>query len=91
MGSHRMVVDPPAFNDPPGLRERSEDMLVEAFIAQLPIEGFNNRILHRLSRRDVMPFNASLFDPAQRSSACQLGSIVRDDHQWFAMHVAEPI
>jgi hypothetical protein len=63
MGSYRIVVDPP------GVRERREEMLVEAFIAQLPVEGFNERTLQRLSRRDLMPFNASLFDPAQHSSS----------------------
>ena len=49
MGSHRFVVDPPAFDDRPGLCERSEDMLVEAFVAQLSIERLNKRILDRFA------------------------------------------
>ena len=49
MGSHRVVVDPPAFGDPPGLCERSEDMLVEAFVAQLSIERLNKRMLNQFA------------------------------------------
>ena len=53
MGSHRIVVDPPAFDDPPVLGERSDDMRVEAFIPQLPFVGFHERVLNRLACRDV--------------------------------------
>ena len=91
MGSHRVVVDPPAFDDPPGLCERSEDMLVETFVAQLSIERLNKRVLNRFARRNIVPLDARLFDPAQHSSACQLGSVVRDDHQWSAMQIAEAV
>ncbi len=91
MGAHRVVVDPPAFDDPPGLCERRKYMLIEAFVAQLSIERLNKRILNRLTRRNVIPLDARLFDPAQHSSARQLGCVVRDDHQWLAMQFAKSI
>jgi hypothetical protein len=64
MGSHRVVVDPPAFDDPPGLCERSGDMLVEAFVAQLSIERLNKRILNQFTRRNTVPLDARLFGPS---------------------------
>ena len=91
MGSHRVVFDPPAFDDPPGLCERRKDMLVEALVAQLSIERLNKRILNRFARRNIVPLDARLFDPPQHSSARQLGSVIRDDHQWSAMQIAEAV
>ena len=91
MGSHRVVVDQPAFDDPPGLCERSEDMLVEAFVAQLSIERLNKRILNRFARRNIVQLGARLFDPAQHSSARQLGPVVRDDRQRPALQIAKSI
>jgi hypothetical protein len=52
MGSHRIVVDPPSFDDPPSLCERRKYMFIEAFVAQLSIERLNERILNRLARRN---------------------------------------
>ena len=39
----------------------------------------------------IVPLDVRLFDPAQHSSARQLGSVIRDDHQWLAMQIAKSI
>lgn len=73
MGPHRVVVDPPALDDPPGLRERNEDIFVEAFIPQLPVEGFHESVLNRLAWRDVMPLDA--VSSTQLSTALLVNSV----------------
>src|SRR5439155_6579008 len=52
--------------------EAGEHMLVEAFVAQLAVERFNEGILHRLARLDVM--HATLL-VAQRSTAPLVSSV----------------
>ena len=76
MGSDGVVVDPPGFDDPACLRERAEDVFVEAFVAQAAIEGLDEGILYRLAGRDVVPLDAGLFDPPQHGVAGQLGAVV---------------
>jgi hypothetical protein len=91
MGSYGVVVDPPGFDDPACLRQRAEDVFVEAFVAEATIEGLYEGILHWLARRNVVPFDVGLFDPSQHSVAGQLRAIVGDNHRWPTMHTAEPI
>ena len=63
MRSVQIVVDPPVFNNVPGMAIAAEQMLVEAFISQSSIEAFDKSILHRLARGDVVPFHASILLP----------------------------
>ncbi len=76
MGSDGVVVDPPGFDDSSCLRERTEDVFVEAFVAQPAVEGFHEGVLNRPAGCDVVPLYACLFDPPQHSVAGQLGPVV---------------
>jgi hypothetical protein len=60
-----IVVDPPSFDDPAGFSETCEQMFVKAFVAQSAIEGLDEAVLRRPTRRDVVPFDAMFLLPAE--------------------------
>ena len=47
MRSHLIVLDPPALDDCPRLREALEPVHVQAFVAQLAVEGLDESVVHR--------------------------------------------
>jgi len=51
--SERVVVDPPFFDDPSGLRQAGEEVLVQTLVAQGAIEALDEAVLGRLARCDV--------------------------------------
>ena len=53
--SDRVVIVPPSSQHEPGMSQRGEQGLVEAFVAQATIEALDEAVLHRLARRDVWP------------------------------------
>ena len=57
-GLSGLVVGPPFFDDPSGLWQAGEEVLVEALVAQPAIEALDEAVLGRLAGRDVMPFDA---------------------------------
>ena len=60
------------------MRQRSEQRLVEAFVAQPPVEALDEGVLCRLAGRDIVPGDPPLGRPAQDRHAGQLRSVVRD-------------
>ena len=52
--SECVVVGPPFFDDPSGLWQAGEEVLVEALIAQPAIEALDEAVLGRLARCDVV-------------------------------------
>ena len=54
-------------------------MLVETFVAQPADEAFDERVLHRSARRDVVPINACILRPSQDGMAGQFGAVITDD------------
>ena len=60
------------------MRKRAEQRLVEQFVAQAAVETFDEGVLLRLARGDVMPLDAGLLRPAQDRHAGQLGAVVGD-------------
>ena len=65
MRSVGVVVDPPCFDDLAHLVEVGEQVLVEALVAQPAVEALHEAILHRFTRRDVVPFDLVLLLPGQ--------------------------
>src|SRR5215510_551073 len=59
-----VVVDPPVFDDPASLAEVGEQMLVEALVKQAAVGALHEAILHRLTWRDVVPFDAVVLLPS---------------------------
>ena len=59
-----IVVLPPSGQHGPCLRHGGKKRLIQALIAQPAVEAFDERILGRFARRDVMPFHLPLLRPA---------------------------
>ena len=62
VGPDRVVIVPPGGQHEPGMSQRGEQGLVEAFVPQAAIEALHEAILHWFSRRDVMPFDPAIED-----------------------------
>jgi len=56
----------------------AEQVLVETLVSQLSIEAFQEAVLHRLSRRDVVPFDTPILLPGEHGIRGEFGSIVTD-------------
>ena len=54
-------------------------MLVEAFIAKLPVEAFDIRVLDRLTRSDEAQRDAARVGPRIERAAGKLRPVVDDD------------
>lgn len=52
--SELVVVDAPTLDDPARIGQRCKHAVVEAFIAKLAVETFDERVLRRLPWRDMM-------------------------------------
>ena len=91
MRSLCVVVDPPCFDDPAGLRQCPEEVLIEAFIAEARVERFDEPVLRGFARCDVMPFDTVLLLPFQHRTRGQLGPVVADDHAWPAARRDDPV
>src|SRR5580658_203555 len=81
MGSVGIIIDAPRLDDPVRHRQATEHVLVEALVAEAAVEAFNEGVLHRLARRDVMPTDASILLPAQHGVGGELAAVVADYHQ----------
>ena len=62
-----VVVDPPFFDDLTRLVEVGEQVLVETLVAQSAVEAFDEAILHRFARCNVMPLDTPILLPGQDS------------------------
>lgn len=82
MWSVRVVVDPPFFDDAPSFGVVAEQMLIKALVAEAAIEAFDETVLLRLARRDIVPGDAAIFLPAQDRMRRQLSAVVADDGPW---------
>ena len=71
MGPAMVVIVAPRLDGCARLGQTQEYMLVKAFVAQAAIEGFDEGILRRLARRDVVPVEPP---SDQRSTAVLVSS-----------------
>ena len=58
-----------------GVIQRIEDLLIQQFVAHAAVEAFNEAILHRLARRDVVPVDLAVLLPFQDGVESQLRPI----------------
>jgi hypothetical protein len=84
MRSFGIVVDAPTFDYSASLGEAVKDLLIQAFVSKASVEALDECILRRLSRCNIVPFDASSTCPLQSRSRSQLGTIVGNQHQWYA-------
>lgn len=74
-----VVIDAPPLDDPLSVGHVEEPMLVEALVAESPVEALHDRVLHRLARLDEASSNAVLVRPLIQSPTRQLWPIVQHD------------
>jgi hypothetical protein len=60
--------------------ELGEQVLVQALVAQATIERFDEAVLLRLPRGDVVPLDAGVLTPGEDGMTGQFGAIVADHH-----------
>ena len=86
-----VVVGLPRRNQLAGMRQRAEQALVQALVAEPAVEALDERILDRLAWLDVVPGDVSLLAPAQDSGRGQFRAVVADDQRRLAALVDQPI
>ena len=67
-----------------GLCQVAEQRLVQELVPHPAVEAFDETVLHRLARRDVVPFDLVLGAPLQDRVRGQFGPVVRHDHAGLA-------
>lgn len=68
-----------------------EEGFIQELVSQPPIEAFDESVLDRLARRDVMPIHFGPVRPLQDRVAGELTAIVADDHLRFATRLDNPV
>jgi hypothetical protein len=67
--------------------QRSEQGLIQEFIAQAAVEAFDEGILRRLSGRDIMPVKLAIIHELQDRVRGELGPVVFDNRLGLATGV----
>lgn len=75
-----VVVDPPVFDNLPGMSIVGEQVLIQAFIPQPAVEAFHEDVLHWLARCDVVPFDPDVLLPSEYVVGGQLSAVIGDHH-----------
>src|SRR5579863_632263 len=74
-----VIVVPPRFDDLTRFSQAREHVLVEAFVAQLAVEAFDECVLDRLARLNVVPPDA-VGCPSEHCHTGKFCSIIADNH-----------
>ena len=77
---HGIVGRPPCLDDPSRRSQRGEKVFVQTLVAQATIKAFNEAVLLRLARRDLMPLDPCVLAPRQHGVTGQLGAVVANHH-----------
>ena len=75
-----VVVGDPCADQMPGMGEIPEQVFVQAFIPEPPIEGLAECVLRWLAGSDVVPVESPVLNPLEHSVRGELRSIVRNNH-----------
>ena len=60
-----VIVVTPCRNHAAGLAQGREQVFVEAFVPQTPVEALHEAVLHRFAGSDVVPFDLAILLPLQ--------------------------
>jgi len=91
MRSVIVIVVTPARDDLAGMAVAPEQMLVQTFIPQPAVERFNEAVLHRFTRGDVVSLDAARLLPLKNGVRRQLGAVVRDHHAEITPDAGDPV
>ena len=74
-----IVVHPPPIHNVPRLRQVQQQLTIQAFITQLPVEAFDIPVLPRTARLDEQRLDARRSEPRLDRLASELRTIVAPD------------
>ena len=84
MGSRGVEVFPPFSDRATRMVDAEEQAFVQEFVPHPTVEALNVSVLHWLSWRDVMPFDAMILRPDEDGVRGELRAVVGDDHARLA-------
>ena len=79
MGLDGVIVGPPGVDDRPSVGDVTEQMLIEAFVAEPAVEALDEPVLLRLAWCDIVPQHRSLLLPGQDRVRRHLGAIAHQE------------
>ena len=79
MGADLIVFLPPGFDEAAGFSQGGEPVLIEAFVAELAVEAFDERILCGFAWGGEVQLHAVLPRPVVQDFAGELGAVVERD------------
>ncbi len=74
-----VVVGDPCSDQMPGMGEIPEQVFVQAFIPEPPIEGLAESVLRWLAGRDVVPVESPVLNPREHGVRGELRSIAHSE------------
>jgi hypothetical protein len=78
--THGVVIRSPCLVDPSRRSPRWEQVFVQALVARATIKAFDEAVLLRLARRDVIPFDPGVLASGEDGVTGQLNAVVADHH-----------
>ena len=79
LGAVDVVVRAPVGQRGAGMGQRRDQGFVQQLIAQPPVEAFDEGVLRRLARRDVVPVDLAFVGEGESRVRGELGAVIRDD------------
>ncbi len=79
MGTAAIVVEPPRFDDAPGIGQTDEPVLIQTLIAQPAVETLYDGVLDRFARLNAMAPNPTLVRPLVEHLAGQFRPVIQHE------------
>lgn len=79
MRSVSVVVLPPSFKLFPHILHGEEEVVIETFVSQPPVEALDKIVLHGLDRSDEVELHLVFIRPGIHGLAIELGAIINGD------------
>ena len=73
------------------MAQRREQVFVEALLAHLPVEAFDQTVLHGFAQCEGMPTDFAVFVPRQHRVAGSLRPVVGNHHTGIAAQFSDTI
>jgi hypothetical protein len=78
MWTRIIIIEPPGFDDLARFRQVEEDVFVQAFVPEPAVKAFDESVLDRFARLDIMP-GYTARNPPQDGHTSQFAAVVRQE------------
>ena len=82
MGTQLIVMVTPSRDAQSGMAQVAKPVGIQAFVAQATVEGFDDAVLHRLARLDVIEPYPSLVAPGLKPARAKLRAVIGANLPW---------